>query len=326
MPNQVTDRLGITRHVRIMGRSCLLFSVLPGLTTTARSQTDALKPQANFTVEVRDLSPKFLDFYEAAIQTHADPDQRWQLWKEKYDFAAMPPIPAGQQMAREQLDAAWPQYPAAIPRIRLGAASLTPSPPDRLIQIATLLGAEGPVRIRLIAFVGSFRRNAFSSGLRDGVSTIAIPLEDSDQDRDLDMTHEFTHAVQMQMGGWSKQDVASAIFAEGLAMKVTEHLHPGLTSNVYAASTPEWMHRCSADLPAVLHDLQLHITDTGAEAVSKLIYGTGAAGIEREVYCGGWFVVEKMMEEGMTYAQLGQLKQSDAEARVTTTLKLMLSQ
>jgi hypothetical protein len=131
-----------------------------------------------YTVDITDLSQKFVDFYNSSVGEHVDPDRRWELWKNKYDFAAVPNIPAGQKMAREELDAAW-AYPEAMSQIRLGAAALAPSPQERLTKVAELLGAQGPIRIRLIAFVGTFRRNAFSMGVKDGVSTIAIPLEDS---------------------------------------------------------------------------------------------------------------------------------------------------
>jgi hypothetical protein len=307
------------------GRTCLLLLLfLFCALTAAIGQTWLSGSNPLFTVEVEDLSQKFLDFYETAAQTNATPDERWKLWKEKYDYAAVPPIPAGQQMARQQLDAAWPKYPAAIERIRRGAAALTPSPRERLYAVATLLGADHPVRIRLIAFVGTFRRNAFASGLKNGISTISIPLEDSDQDHALDMTHEFTHAVQMQMGSWTRQDVASAIFAEGLAMRVTGRLNPGFSAYTYATSSPEWMGQCETDLPQVLAELKQHLADSGAEAVSKFTLGTGAAGINREIYCGGWFVVGKLLNDGVTFPQLGKMKQVEADARVDAAIDAML--
>jgi hypothetical protein len=304
---------------------CLVLElVLLCAATDAMAQTHSNAPNPMFTVEVEDLSQKFLDFCDAAVQTNATPEDRWKLWKERYGYAAVPPIPAGQQMAREQLDAAWSKYPAEIERIRRGAAALTPSPGERLNAVATLLGADEPVRIRLIAFVGTFRRNAFASGLKNGVSTISIPLEDSDQNHALDMTHEFTHAVQMQIGSWSKQDVASAIFAEGLAMRVTERLNPGFAPSIYTTSSPEWMRQCEMRLPRVLAELKEHLADGGAEAVSKFMLGTGTAGINREVYCGGWFIVGKLLGDGMTFSQLAKLKQDDAEARVAATIDVML--
>ena len=44
--------------------------------------------------------------------------------------------------------------------------------------------------MRLIVFVGTFGKNAFAMGLKDGVNTIAIPMEDSDLEHAITMTHE----------------------------------------------------------------------------------------------------------------------------------------
>jgi len=213
------------------------------------------------TVSIVDLSAKFLDFYKAASQPNVDPEKRWLLWKQKYDFAAVPPIAVGQKIAREHLDEGWTQYPTALQRIEKGAAGLKPAPQPLLEKVVILLGSKQAVHIRLIAFVGTFHREAFATGLKDGVSTIAIPLEDSDEQHALDMTHEFSHAVEMQQGNWSGQSVASTLFTEGLAMRVTEQLFLGKAPNIYTASSPEWMQQCSTELPRVLRDLQSHLRD-----------------------------------------------------------------
>ena len=314
-------------HVRLAtgGLCSVLLSILLIASGLLSAQAPVVPRAAAYTVEITDLSQKFVDFYNSSVAEHADPDRRWELWKSKYDFAAVPPIPAGQKMAREQLDAAWAKYPEAMSQIRLGAAALAPSPQERLTEVATLLGAQGPVRIRLIAFVGTFRRSAFSMGLKDGVSTIAIPLEDSAQDHALDMTHEFTHAVQMQEGGWTGQSVASAVFAEGLATRVTEHLNPGFPANIYTTSSSAWLERCKASLPQVLHELREHGADSGAQAVSKFTYGTGTAGLDREVYCGGWFVVGRMLSDGVSFSALGRLTQAEAEGKVAATIDSLLA-
>ena len=307
--------------VRLCSRLLPTLLIASGLLS---AQASNVQPAAAYTVEITDLSQKFVDFYNSSVAEHADPDRRWELWKNKYDFAAVPKIAAGQKMAREQLDAAWPKYPDAMSQIRLGAAALA-SPQERLTKVAELLGAQGPIRIRLIAFVGTFRRSAFSMGVKDGVSTIAIPLEDSAQDHALDMTHEFTHAVQMQEGGWNSQSVASAVFAEGLATRVTEHLNPGFTANIYTTSSSAWLEKCKASLPEVLNELREHGADSGAEAVSKFTYGTGTAGINRKAYCGGWFVVGRMLSDGVSFGTLGRMTQAEAEARVAATIDSLLT-
>lgn len=317
---------GQARLAQLACLFCLLGNghVAVGQSSNGQS-TGSGRTDPRYTVAVVDLSPKFLDFYNAAVKTHADPDQRWLLWKQKYDFAAVPPIAEGQKIARENLDEAWPKYAKALGRIRGGATAMMPAPLPLLEKVATLLGTEQPVHIKLIAFVGTFHREAFAMGFKDGVLTMAIPLEDSDREHALDLTHEFTHAVQMQQGNWTGQSVASALFAEGLAMRVTEHLLPGSAANIYTASTPEWMEQCSAKLPDVLHDLEAHLRDQGAEAVSRFTYGTGAAGLNREVYCGGWFVVGKLLEGSHTYAQLGNLSRPEAERIVTLAIHQMLT-
>lgn len=37
-------------------------------------------------ITVRDLTPKFLTVYRAATAIHADPDSRFKLWKQDYEF------------------------------------------------------------------------------------------------------------------------------------------------------------------------------------------------------------------------------------------------
>lgn len=311
-------KMPLMRVPRLLGLSCKTSFLLVLGAGIARGQT---QPAPVYSVQVVDLSKKFLDFYEAAVRTSATPDERWKLWKEKYDYAGVPPIPAGQQMAREQLDAAWTRYPAALERIKRGAAALTPSPQERLSEVGALLGADRPVHIRLIAFVGAFHKNAFASGLKDGISTISIPLEDSDQDHALAMTHEFTHAVQMQLGSWSGQSVASQIFTEGLAMRATERLNPGLPPQNYTGGSTDWMEQCEARLPEVLSDLNQHLGDKGAEAVSRFTVGTGAAGLGREVYCAGWHLVGKLLQDGATFPALAHLTQDDADAKIAAVIK-----
>jgi hypothetical protein len=298
-------------------RAACLVTVLVALAAFGPEPRTHTTKRPSWVVMIEDISPKFVDFYDAASAPGVTPDQRWALWKSKYDFAAVPPIATRDKLAREQLDEAWPKYAAAMPRLRRGAAGLAANPQLRLNSVATLLGAQVPLRIRLITFVGYFHRNAFATGFQNGVSTIAIPLEDSDEEHALEMTHEFTHAVQRQMGkGWDQQSVASAIFSEGLAMRVTEKLNPGLTANAYSASSPEWFNGCQSRLPQVLAELEPHLADQGADAVAKFIYQTGSAGIDREIYCAGWTIVRDLQKHGFSLRRLGSMSRGEAEEKV----------
>lgn len=124
---------------------------------------------AAWTVQVRDLTTRFLDFYQTAVRENASPDRRWELWTAKYYFAAVPPIAAGQALARKQLDEAWPKYQSALARIETGAHGLTPSPQNKLDEVVALLKPTISGEIQLTTFVGTFHRSAFASGNKDGV-------------------------------------------------------------------------------------------------------------------------------------------------------------
>lgn len=84
------------------------------------------------------------------------------------------------------------------------------------------------------------------------------------------------------------------------------------------------MGQCESHLPQVLADLKQHLADSGAEAVSQFTIGKEAEGMNREVYCGGWFVVGRLLNDGMTFPQLGKVRQDEAEAKVAATIDAML--
>jgi len=126
-------------------------------------------------LEVVDLTPRFLDFYEAAAGERAGPERRWQLWQERYGFAAVPPTPEGRELARRLLDQAWDRYPEVMDRIRAGAAGLQPAPLPVLERVAALLDCPA-VAVRLVVFVGFLEGNAFGYG-HEARPTVCIPVE-----------------------------------------------------------------------------------------------------------------------------------------------------
>src|SRR5262249_39962665 len=143
----------------------------------------------------KDLTPKFLHFYDEATQKPLSDDERWGLWKKEYGFAAVPPTPEGQAMARAMLDSAWASYPKALPTIRKGAAGLVPDPHETLASIAALLRPEAPVEMELLVYVGTFDDNAFTTAENGDSITVALPIESDPDFRTFLMTHEMTHAV-----------------------------------------------------------------------------------------------------------------------------------
>jgi hypothetical protein len=276
-------------------------------------------------VRIEDLTPKFLAFYEAAEKEKASPDRRWELWKQMYHFAAVPPTPEGDEIARELLDKAWPRYDGALDRIRAGAAGLTPSPDAAVRSVALLLQPDKPVKIRVLVFVGAFEDNAFTAA-QDGKVTTAIPIEMEPFKRALIMTHELTHAVHINMGsfsgGWIRT-VGTTVLTEGLAMRVTQNLFPNQSESAIVEMTPGWLAEATARRKEILKGILPALASNKSEDVMRFTMGRGPAGLEREAYYAGWLVVGYMLEHGMTFAQIARIPENEMPARVAEVIKKM---
>ncbi|HWZ13265.1 MAG TPA: hypothetical protein VNX22_09010 [Acidobacteriaceae bacterium] len=269
----------------------------------------AVPTSPSVSLDVVDLTPKFLAFYDEAQKEKANPDQRWELWKKLYGFAAVPPTPEGQAIARKLLDAAWPKYPAALDRIRQGVQGIVPKPHDALDQVSTLLAVDVPIDVRLFVYVGGFEGNAFTAPAKDGGVIVAIPVEE--EHPGLLMTHEFTHALEAEQAGLSldwRRSIAHTIFAEGLAMRATQSIHPGEADVVYVGeASPGWYERAQAKHAQILADITPHLAEDSSEAVMRYTMGKGGAGVEREAYYTGWLVIGDLLNHGWTFPRLARV-------------------
>ena len=248
-------------------------------------------------VTVEDLTPRFLAFFDSANAAGADADQRWALWKRLYHFAAIPPTPFGDTLARRLLDSAWSRYPAALTRIRQGAAILPVKPESVLTRVTRLLRCGEETRVRLIVFVGGFEANAFAFTGPGQIRVVAIPIEAGDATRS--MTHEFAHAVHR--GGCTAfsadydQSLGELVVSEGLAMRVVEQLVPGHDAAYYTTAAPGWLQAAEAQRIGILRGIREHAAEHGT--AQRFTFGGGTTGVTREAYYAGWILVGVMQSE-----------------------------
>ena len=238
-------------------------------------------------LHIVDLSPRFLDFYRAAA--NVDADARWQLWNEKYGFAAVPPTPEGQQLARKLLDDAWPRYSQALPLIREGVAAMEPKPEVVLKKVADVLGLDGPFEMQVTVYVGAFDGNAFTRA-QDGKPIVSIPLEMDAAQRALVLPHEMTHAVHIATahlsGDWERS-IAETIMQEGLAMHVAQTVTPGRDVRAYIEHKPGWYDAAMAKLDAILRGLLPELDKSDSPTVFRYTMGTGNTSTERKLTSRG---------------------------------------
>lgn len=311
----------------------LLFSTITFCQTGATAETGdngLPKPAASpaeVTLSITDLSPKFMTFYGAAEREHASPDRRWELWKQMYGFAAVPPTPEGSMMARTLLDNAWTRYPAALEQIRAGVPGMSPNPQITVNAVAALLQLDRAATVKLIAYVGGFEYNAFTMAA-EGRIAVAIPIELSPDQRALIMAHEFTHAVQIATGsvtgGWIRS-IGTTVLSEGLAMRVTEKLNPGRPARDFVEATPGWLERATLRRREILLGILPYLDSAKSEDVMLFTIGHGATGLEREAYYAGWEVVGYLLEHGISFAEIARIPEKDMPARVAEALNALLA-
>jgi hypothetical protein len=279
------------------------------------------------TVEVVDMSPRFLAFY-AAAKSAPDADARFKLWQDLYGFAAVPPTAEGQAMARRLIDQAWPNYAKAVPLAEAGAAGMQPAPLPILHRVAEVLKLDAPAKIQLVTYIGGFEDNAFS--FRGKTPTVAIPLEIDPAVRTRSLAHEGTHAVHMLLanlsGGWQRS-VAATMLQEGLAMEVSREVAPGQPLEAYLSNRPGWVAEARAKDRVILAGLKDKLAASDSEAVSSVTIRKGAkSGVEREAYWGGWRVVTRMRQDGMSLAEIARIPEAEMPARVGQVLDELLAE
>ncbi|MGH6988060.1 MAG: hypothetical protein ACRED9_14635 [Caulobacteraceae bacterium] len=288
----------------------------------------AASPRNEGTIRLKDLTPKFLTFYRAAKSEHASPERRFQLWKQDYGFATVPPTPEGDRIARKLLDEAWPKYPSVMARIEKGAAGIHPSPEATLRRVVALLKPGKPIHVNLIVFVGELEENTFTVG-QNGTATVAIPVEEDSYDLGPAMAQEFTHAVRIDMGmssgGWIRT-IGETTLDLGLALRVTQQLYPHRPPASYleTASEPGWFANAEARRFAVLRDVRAALGSNSSDDVMRFTMGKGPSGLDREAYYAGWSVVGYWLKHGMTLADIIRIPEADAPDRVRAAIDAIL--
>lgn len=260
---------------------------------------------SNDTLELRNLVPNFLKFYDLAAP--CDGETRFELWREHYGFAAVPPGEEGATLARKLLDGAWEKYAAVVPGLRQWS-------PDSgrvqkiLTEIKTALGYDGPVDVVLVFFVGAFDGNAFVAPCGGGRVAVCLPVEEGEDD--VKIAHELTHLVHGRITGsdmsWERS-VASLIFQEGLATQLSRRIVPGHDDEVYVEHRAGWLRECDADATKILRGIAPHLGDCSGESVHRFTMGDGASGHEREGYYADWHLIGDMLNDGWSFADLARV-------------------
>lgn len=277
-------------------------------------------------IQVLDITPRFLSFYKEAVKQHASEQVRWDLWKKIYHFAAVPPTPQGDSIARELLDNAWPRYASVIGLIQKGASAIAPVARAQVDKIAALLRPDTSINVRLLVYVGGFEGNAFTTA-QNGKITTAIAIETDPKALPLLMTHELTHAIHIGMGSFTgswKRTIGTTVVTEGLAMRVTQKLFPGHPDSDFTDYTPGWLASIKKHKTEVLKNIQPYLFSDNINDVMRFTMGKDKLGFERQAYYVGWVVVGYWLNHGKSFAEIARIPEKEMPAEVQKTIALIL--
>lgn len=275
------------------------------------------------TLKIVDLSPRFLKFYELA--EGADPESRWRLWLEHYNFAAVPPTEQGRALARTMLDQCWHRYPDVMDRIRQGAAAFRPDPRHALDATARALGFDQDLSVQFVTFVGMMDRNPFAVTLGEHTA-VHFPIESfTAEEASIYLPHEFAHVLHDRLsgfqGGWLRS-VATLLMQEGLAIWTSRAVAPGRAEWQYLTlDGPEWVERCRGSENTIFQGVLARLHEVSDDALQTFTTGTGPAGLEREGYWAGYRVVGHLLDSGLSLAHLARMPEGQFTPRVEATLR-----
>jgi hypothetical protein len=214
-------------------------------------------------LRVRNLVPKFEIFYKDALNSRANESRRWRLWVKEYGFAAVPPTPEGREVARKQLETAWPKYAAFVPIMNERESQAEQAARKILPKVEALLDPKGkPPPIKLLLFVGQFDGNEFTAPPQKpgGAPTVVMPIE-TDNIR-FAIAQEFMHAVQINVDNLRNgfdAPLGETVLSVGLAMRGTEHLFPGNRASLYTWRTAGWLTQCLSNSQNVLRGIRPYL-------------------------------------------------------------------
>ncbi|HLR65574.1 MAG TPA: hypothetical protein VK105_00355 [Virgibacillus sp.] len=272
-------------------------------------------------LEILNLVPKFLKFFELANQEYVNESERWNLWKEHYNFAALPP--GYDQQARKQLNQTWMKYQSNINQIRNWS-------PDQIniesffAEIKTLLGSDEDIPFVIVFFVSAFDNSAFVAPYDEHKSMLCLPIEN--QLSDIIVVHELTHIVHATTASlemnWERP-VAELMLQEGLALHVSKYLVPGKNDEEYIEMGVEqgWLQSCHKHRTKILNGITPYLSDSKGEVIEKFTFGTGASGHKREAYYAGWELVGAELKRGVSFKQLASITPKDIPGYVKNNLK-----
>lgn len=264
-------------------------------------------------IEIINLVPQFLLFLDESKVVDTI-DEKWEVWEEKYNFAAVPPTDEGIIRAKKEFSKVYDDYLLFEKQIRNFIPDETLLK-DCLMNICEELNFHQDFDLKIIYFVGFFESNPFVTTDREGKLTLCLPIENFQMDdyfKIIQMYHELTHICHyqiLQKDLFYQRSLAFLMIQEGLALHMSKKMIPGLEDSNYLSYQQNWYEEAKENHDAIFNGIREYISNDDSEILYRYTMGTGSTGLEREAYYVGWIIVGKALNDGYSYFDLMTLNE-----------------
>ncbi|PHV11972.1 hypothetical protein [Chitinimonas sp. BJB300] len=270
-------------------------------------------------LKVRDLSPSFVEFYEAANKPVAavpatattpdattpesQEDRRWRLFKQDYGFSAQ----ATPEATRAALDTAWPRYAEALPKIEAGFDGIASEPSKTLDTLSKHFSLDKSMSMRLVAYVGTFDGRVWSEQEGD-ILNVYLPLEVGPDTRAVPAARLMGQAMLAKTAGWGNKprSLAELVVGEGVVAHGAAVAAPGKSVEQYLAISTDELAKLRANRKTVLSTILPKLGDNSAATLNT--YSTEQLA---EARFAGWLLVESLAKKNALYSDMIRQKPSD---------------
>jgi len=263
-------------------------------------------------VELLNLVPKFLAFYQMANKSDIDKEKRSGE--------------EGKIMARNLLDGAWNTYSEHLIMLENWEPNLE-KVKRYLTKVKNLLGYDQPINLVVVYFVGGFENNPFVAPYDENRLALCLPIENGESD--ILLSHELTHIVHSHTANLTanwERTIGSTILQEGLATQVSKFLVPGEPIELYIEHTKGWLKSCYEVKADILTGILPYIEDSSSEVVTTFTFGNGTTNREREAYFVGWEIVHYLLGEGVTFKEMASIQEKDIPNYLREVYPLLLNE
>ncbi|MDO4814714.1 MAG: hypothetical protein Q3988_06400 [Gemella sp.] len=277
-------------------------------------------------IEFINLKNKFLDFYEESTKVDSIQD-KFNIWKEKYNFAAIPPTEEGQKIAFNMFEKSYGKYEKCIDKIK--SFEVDEEKVNRILEkVKETLNCSESVDLSVIYFVGFFEGNAFVAPSGNKLA-LCLPIENDNSELydEMILAHELTHIVhykvQKSEATWLRP-LSFLLLEEGLAMRVSKEVVPGMTEYQYVSSKEEWWNECEEESSKIIEGLLPYVKEEISEILFKFTMGAGTTNREREAYYVAWNLFDKLLEQGFSLEELARISKEASKEFVEKQVKLLI--